>query len=195
MSPPTPNRFPFWLRVFEPAPPIPTTLTDPGALDASYGRWRWRVLIWSIIGYAIFYFIRNNLPIAMPVMEKTLRIPKIQLGTFLTLNGILYGISKLANGFFGDRCNARSFMVVGLLGSAALNVIFGFSSTVAVFGVVWMLNGWFKGMGFPPCARLLTHWFPPKQLATKMSIWNTSHCIGAIGILILCGQLVEHNWR
>ena len=188
-------RFPVWLRVFEPALAIPITQTDPATLQASYERWRWRVLFWSILGYAIFYFVRSNLPIAMPEIEKTLGISKSQLGLFLTLNGVLYGISKLANGFFGDRCNARSFMVVGLLGSAALNLIFGFSSTVAVFGVVWMLNGWFQDMGFPPCARLLTHWFPPKQLATKMSIWNTSHCIGAIGILILCGQLVAINWR
>ena len=191
----SPPRFPVWLRLFEPAPAVGITLTDPAAIQQSYRRWRWRVLFWSIIGYAIFYFVRNNLPVAMPVMEKTLGISKSQLGIFLTLNGVLYGISKLANGFFGDRCNARAFMVIGLLGSAALNLIFGSASAVVVLGVVWMLNGWFQGMGFPPCARLLTHWFPPKQLATKMSIWNTSHCIGAIGILILCGQLVVINWR
>lgn len=194
-TPNSPPRFPVWLRLFEPAPAIANTLADPAAIQQSYHRWRWRVLFWSIIGYAIFYFVRNNLPVAMPVMEKTLGISKSQLGIFLTLNGVLYGISKLANGFFGDRCNARAFMAIGLLGSAALNLIFGSASAVAVLGVVWMLNGWFQGMGFPPCARLLTHWFPPKQLATKMSIWNTSHCIGAIGILILCGQLVVINWR
>ena len=129
-------RFPVWLRLFEPAPAIPITQTDPTALRASYGRWRWRVLVWSIIGYAIFYFVRNNLPIAMPVIEKTLRISKSQLGLFLTLNGVLYGISKLANGFFGDRCNARSFMFVGLLGSVALNLIFWFRSTFAFFGLL-----------------------------------------------------------
>ena len=188
-------RFPVWLRLFEPAPAVPITQTDPAALQASYGRWRWRVLFWSILGYAIFYFVRSNLPIAMPEIEKSLCISKSQLGLFLTLNGVLYGISKLANGFFGDRCNARSFMVVGLLGSAALNLIFGFSSTVAVFVVVWMLNGWFQGMGFPPCARLLTHWFPPKQLATKMSIWNSSHSIGAMTVLVMCGYLAGYSWR
>jgi sugar phosphate permease len=50
-------------------------------------------------------------------------------------------------------------------------------------------------MGFPPCVRLLTHWFPPKKLATKMSIWNTSHSIGAGLIVILCGYLAPINWR
>jgi len=41
-------------------------------------------------------------------------------------------------------------------------------------GIAWMINGWVQGMGFPPCCRVLTHWFPPGELATKMSIWNIS---------------------
>src|SRR5437660_12626094 len=120
-APVSPRRFPGWLRFFAPASAITPTLTDPAAIEQGFRRWRWRVLFSSIIGYAIFYFVRNNLPVAMPVMEKALGISKSQLGIFLTLNGVLYGISKLANGFFGDRCNARSFLVVGLLGSAALH--------------------------------------------------------------------------
>lgn len=141
--------------------------------------WQTRTIIASMIGYALFYFVRKNLSIAMPAMQEDLGITKGDLGLFLTLHGLLYGVSKFANGFIGDRVNARYFMVTGLVLSAVCNILFGFSSAVLVFGVVWMLNGWFQGMGFPPCARLLTHWIPPTQLATKMSIWNTSHSIGA----------------
>lgn len=86
-------------------------------------------------------------------------------------------------------------MVTGLVLSAVCNILFGFSSAVLVFGIVWMLNGWFQGMGFPPCARLLTHWIPPTQLATKMSIWNTSHSIGAGLVVIVCGYIVSLGWR
>jgi OPA family glycerol-3-phosphate transporter-like MFS transporter/OPA family sugar phosphate sensor protein UhpC-like MFS transporter len=50
-------------------------------------------------------------------------------------------------------------------------------------------------MGFPPCARLMTHWFSPKELATKMSIWNTSHSIGAGVVAILAGYLASYGWR
>jgi sugar phosphate permease len=194
-APPVSRRSPAWLRFFQPAPPIPVTLTEPAAIQESFRRWRWRVLCFSIIGYATFYLVRKNLPMAMPSLGRDLHISKSDLGLFLTLHGVLYGLAKFANGFFGDRCNARSFFIVGLAGSALLNLLFGFGSTVAFFGIVWMLNGWFQGMGFPPCARLLTHWFPPKQLATKMSIWNTSHCIGAIVILLLGAALVKISWR
>ena len=157
--------------------------------------WQTRTIIASMIGYALFYFVRKNLSIAMPAMQEDLGITKGDLGLFLTLHGLLYGVSKFANGFIGDRVNARYFMVTGLVLSAVCNILFGFSSAVLVFGVVWMLNGWFQGMGFPPCARLLTHWIPPTQLATKMSIWNTSHSIGAGLVVIVCGYIVSLGWR
>ncbi len=191
-----PRPLPVWLRFFRPAAPKPVTLTDPAALRHSLNSWQTRVLISSIIGYATFYFVRKNLSVAMPVMEKDLGISKTSLGLFLTLHGVIYGLSKFSNGFLGDRCNARSFMVVGLVGSALMNVFFGFGSAVITFGVVWMINGWFQGMGFPPCARLLAHWFPPKIFAMKMSIWNISHSLGAGLIVILCGTLLAPiSWR
>src|SRR6187551_3613961 len=159
-------------------------MSDPtGALSASdtakYRYWQRRTLIATMIGYAAYYFVRKNLSVAMPAMQQDLGITKSDLGLFLTLHGLLYGVSKFVNGFLGDRANARYFMITGLLLSAIANVVFGFSSAVVVLGIVWMANGWVQGMGFPPCARLMTHWYHPKELATQMSIWNTSHSIGA----------------
>src|SRR3989440_1041669 len=183
------------LKPFRSAPPAEVQFTDPQVVAHKYRYWQKRVLFSSIIGYATFYFVRGNLPFAMPLMEHNLGIHKQQLGLFLTLNGVLYGVSKFANGFFGDRANARAFMAFGLGASALMNVLFGFNSAVVTLGLIWMANGWFQGMGFPPCARLLAHWFPPKQLASRMSIWNISHSIGGGLIVILCGYLVVISWR
>ena len=183
------------VQPFRAAPPATVQLTNPQLIARNFRHWQTRVLISSIIGYATFYFVRKNLSIAMPFMETGLGIQKSQLGLFLTLHGLLYGVSKFANGFLGDRAHARNLMVTGLAVSAILNVAFGFSSTVFVLGTIWMLNGWFQGMGFPPCARLITHWFPPRKLATKVSIWSISHPIGGAVILIICGYLVVFGWR
>lgn len=181
-------------RIFQPASAA-APLTDPDQIKSEYRRWQKRVLVSSIIGYATFYFVRKNLSIAMPALEHRLGIQKTQLGLFLTLHGLLYGVSKFANGFLGDRANARVLMVTGLAVSAMLNLLFGFSSTVIALGVIWTLNGWFQGMGFPPCARLMANWFSPKQLATKFSLWNMSHPIGGGLIVIICGYLVGIDWR
>lgn len=183
------------IRIFAPARAATEKITDPTLVSTGYRYWQKRVLLTSIIGYATFYFVRKNLSIAMPVMQSSLGFKKTQLGLFLTLHGVLYGVSKFANGFLGDRANARAFMAFGLGASALMNVFFGFNSAVVVLGIIWMANGWFQGMGFPPCARLLAHWFPPKKLASRMSIWNISHSIGGGLIVILCGYLVVISWR
>ena len=181
--------------IFQPTPAADFKITDPAEIASEYRHWQKRVLISSIIGYATFYFVRKNLSIAMPVMESSLGIQKTQLGLFLTMHGLLYGVSKFANGFLGDRANARVLMVSGLAMSAMLNMLFGFSSTVIALGLIWTLNGWVQGMGFPPCARLMSNWFSPKQLATKFSLWNMSHPLGGGLIVIICGYLVGINWR
>lgn len=184
-------------RFLRPAPPAPR-ITDPQQIQQDYAYFRPRILFWTTVGYAAFYFVRKNLSMAMPVMEEQLGIDKASLGIFLTLHGVLYGISKFGNGILGDRADGRKFMALGLAASAVLNVFFGFSTSIIAFGIIWMINGYFQGMGYPPCARLLSHWFAPKELATKMAYWNASHSLGGAGILILCGQLLYYypgNWQ
>jgi OPA family glycerol-3-phosphate transporter-like MFS transporter/OPA family sugar phosphate sensor protein UhpC-like MFS transporter len=193
---PVPQKSRGMFAFLRPEPPAPPMQGSPQEIKKEFRYWQNRILISSLIGYALFYFVRKNIGIAMPFMEKS-GISKSELGLFLTLHGVLYGVSKFANGFLADRANARTMMAVGLILSAIANFFFGFTSAVVVLGVVWMLNGWFQGIGFPPCARLMTHWFSPKELATKMSIWNTSHSIGAALVLVLCGYLLKQtgNWR
>jgi sugar phosphate permease len=183
--------------MFEPAPPAAVMLTDPELIKRKHRYWQWRMMIATTLGYGAFYFVRKNLSIAMPVMETSLGISKTDLGLFLTLHGLLYGVSKFVNGFFGDRCHVRTFMVTGLVLSATVNIFFGFSSAVVALGVFWMINGWFQGMGFPPCARAFTHWVKPKELATKMAFWNISHNLGAGMVVVICSYLLTyyHNWR
>src|SRR5262245_64993514 len=85
------KRFPIGLRFLEPAPPAAKRITDPAAIEKNYRSWRWRVLFFSLTGYATFYLVRKNLPIAMPILEQDLHISKTDLGLFLTLHGVLYG--------------------------------------------------------------------------------------------------------
>jgi phosphoglycerate transporter family protein len=179
----------------KPAPDKEETTKDWSVIQARYRYWRTRVLITTMIGYVMFYFVRKNISIAMPAIQDDLGISKADLGLFLTLHGVVYGISKFANGFLGDQTNPRYFMAIGLFMSASMSLLFGLSSGVLAFGVFWLLNGWFQGMGFPPCANSMTNWFSPKERGVKFAVWNTSHSIGAALVLVLNSFLVGYNWR
>ena len=158
---------------------------------------QWRFIVCSMIAYAFFYVTRKNIAIAQPIMLEKGVISTYAIGTILTVNGVLYGTSRFVNGFWADRLNGRVFMTIGLALSALMNLLFGCSSLTLAFAVFWVLNGWTQGMGFPPCAKMLTHWIHPKELATKMSIWNTSHSFGAFGALGICTVLLwlGLGWR
>ncbi len=180
----------------------------------SFQYWQWRVIICSMIGYSVFYFVRKNFAFAMPALGQEYGITDTSFGVILTLVGLVYGVSKFLNGFIADRANARWHLVIGLGACVILNFLFGWSedishwitgqesgpdfvnAMVAVMAVLLVLNNVFQGAGFGPCNRLMVHWVPPKKLATKMSIWNMSHSIGAAIVSIVCGSIVASmGWR
>ena len=151
---------------------------------------QWKFIIYSMIAYMFFYITRKNLSMAQPGMLDEGVITKQALGVIMTVHGVLYGLSRFVNGFWADRLNGRIFMTIGLAFSALMNFFFGCTSLTILFAVFWIVNGWSQGMGFPPCAKMLTHWIHPKELATKMSIWNTSHSFGSVLALGLCCYLL-----
>ena len=165
--------------------------------DEKFIKAQWRFIAFSAISYAFFYIARKNLSMAQPAMLEEGVISTYALGIVMTVHGVLYGLSRFINGFWADRLNGRIFMAVGLALSAATNFLFGCSSLTVFFALFWILNGWAQGMGFPPCAKMLAHWIHPKELATKMSVWNASHSVGAVLALGLCSALfaLGFGWR
>ena len=168
-----------------------------GTDESRFQRAQRGFLLCSIVAYAFCYVTRKNLSMAQPGMLEEGVISTYALGTIMTVHGVLYGLSRFVNGFWADRLNGRVFMAVGLALSAGMNFLFGCSSVTLCFAAFWILNGWTQGMGFPPCAKMLAHWIHPKELATKMSIWNTSHSFGAFLALGICSLLLSFGfgWR
>ena len=192
-------------------------LFDDPATDRRFNRMQWRMLFATMIGYTLFYFMRKNFSFAMPGLEQDCGISKATLGNFLFAGGIVYGISKFVNGIVGDKVNPRKMLCFGLLVCTLVSVAFGFAPQIAslfsgepvakatvdgkdvlvpsvalvwTFGILLVANQFFQGTGFPPCAKLIAFWVPPKELATKMSVWNTSHSIGGGLVAKVCGVIM-----
>ena len=179
--------------------------------------WQWETLLVTMGGYALYYVIRKNLSIAMPLLGE-IGVSKVQLGAFLTAGGIVYGVGRFLNGIVADRNSARKVMAIGLFICSFVNVLFGLSdflvlggaapavkegaaaatALVWTMGIIWIINQYFQGMGVGPCIKTLPKWFPPAELSTKQSIWNLSHSVGAGTVFALCGWVLIpafHSWR
>lgn len=88
-------------------------------------------------------------------------------------------------GGISDRSDARKFLPLGLILASLAIILAGTSIglyNVVTMGVCQFLIGWVGGMGWPPCGRVMTHWFSVKERGTKMSIWNVAHNIGGAAL-------------
>ncbi|MBQ9475381.1 MAG: MFS transporter [Bacteroidales bacterium] len=176
----------------------------------SFKSWQWHIIIVSMIVYAIYYFVRKNFSIAMPGLTAEYGISNTSFGIVIAIGSLVYGLSRFLNGFIVEKISTKVFMAIGLLLCAAANFCFGFSADLSylitgvhegpqfvnmlilVMGITIVLNQYFQGCGYPPCARMLPHWIAPGELATKMSIWNTSHSIGAFSAVVVCGLIMTN---
>ncbi len=178
-------------------PPVSITpLSKEDEIEASYKYWRWRIFFGMYIGYVFYYFSRYSYASIKPLLIQDLGFSKSDLGILTSVFAISYGLSKFLSGILSDRSNPRIFMSVGLVITGILNIIFGFSSAPLVLALLWGLNGWFQGWGWPPCAKLLTHWYAQKERGTWWGMQNSSHNVGAALIPIIVGYAAQAlGWR
>lgn len=162
-------------------PPADKPLKGKEEIKQAYPQYRFQVFMGIFLGYAAFYLVRKNFSLAMPILEETLNVSKSSLGFALSFNAIAYGLSKFIMGGISDRSDARKFLPLGLILASLAIILAGTSIglySVATMAVCQFLIGWLGGMGWPPCGRVMTHWFSIKERGTKMSLWNTAHNIG-----------------
>lgn len=192
------------------APPAPKPEQKPGpALDKRYKKMRMQVFTGAFIGYAAFYLVRKNFLMAIPFLDK-FGIDKGELGTVLAMNAIAYALSKFLMGSVSDRSNARKFLPLGLILSAlamafmvwpiqAFDLVTHPENKIWALMLLGFLNflvGWFNGMGWPPCGRIMTHWFSLHERGTWMSVWNCAHNVGGalVGPMAVYGAAWFGSW-
>ncbi len=196
------------------APPAHKPELPAEKVKSTYTAMRWKVFIGIYLGYAAYYLVRKNLSFAGADMMAQGYLDTSGVGDAMAGLPIAYAVSKFLMGGLSDRSDARKFMTIGLIISAIVMIVAGIipypkngAITTAILFVLTCLTGWFSGMGWPPCGRVMSHWFSTNERSFKMSIWNTAHNIGSSGLawlatigggslLVLFGfSEVEAGWR
>jgi MFS transporter, OPA family, glycerol-3-phosphate transporter len=172
------------LSLLRPAPHVPGIPREQA--ERLYPKMRWQIMESTFIGYATFYFVRNNLPVVSREMGLALNYSKEQVGNILAATAIAYGVGKLIMGAWSDRSNPRYFMPLGLVITALCNFAFGAVSSYPVHVALWALNGLAQSMGWAPCGRSLGHWYSVSERGTKFAFWNVAQNLGGglTGILV-----------
>lgn len=186
------SKFVKWMGTLPDAKPI----TDQKQIAKEYKLWRIKMFVGMYVGYVCFYLTRKSLTFAAPSLMREIGMTKIEYGVLGTTMYITYGIGKFASGILADKCNIKSFMAVGLIGSSLISLCFGFTSSIPLLTFLWGINGGLQSMGFPPTAKGVVYWFSPNERSSKWALFSSSKAVGIAligGISPLC--LYLGSWR
>ncbi|CAE8649378.1 unnamed protein product, partial [Polarella glacialis] len=166
-------------------------------VSARNHRAKWLTFWACFFGYSVCYFTRQSLSYTAPVLRQAMGWKGLtELGQLSSLFPLAYGSSRFLGGVLGDLMSPKKVFVLGLSVCSLLNIAFGLSSTLPQFAFFWFLNGCFQGLVAPPCVKMITNWFDPKERGFWWSVWHASINVGGFLIPFFAGGLAQsRGWR
>src|SRR5215212_9089470 len=155
-----------------------------------------RVVALGWITYAAFYLGRVNLAAALPAIQADFTWTPEQTAVLAGASLWTYAAGQLFNGWLGNRVDTRRMVLIGLGGSALLNLVFATLSSLPLMVIVWLLNGFFQSMGWGPILRTLSDNLSSAQRQRISGVFGASYVIGNVLSWTLSGWLLRFgNWR
>ncbi len=159
-------------------------------------------VIWAVWAtYGAFYFCRTNIAAAVPGMKGSvdqggLGMSPEQVGYILGGLKIAYGLGQGLNGQLAEHVSPRRLLAVGMLGSAALNVLFGLSTGFYFLLFVWACNGYLQSLGWTPCMRVVANWIPILHRGRAIGIIGTGYQVTQVLTFLIAGAAAHSlGWR
>ena len=154
-------------------------------------------MLWVLwLTYGSLYFCRTNLGVALHGIETEFGYTKAQLGTVLMSLKLAYGLGQFLNGQLAEHIRPRKMLAIALLASAALNVMFGWATSLYFMTFVWACNGYVQALGWTPTMRTAANWFPPEQRGRAIGIIGTGYQLCGALTFFLAGWAAEKfGWR
>ncbi len=132
-------------------------------IDQTYKKFRFEIIASVFISYAVFYLTRKNFSAAMPAMLTETSLTAEDFAIMSSIFYILYGAMKFVGGMLVDKINPKAMTGPVLIGVGIVNILFGFSDSVAAVYVLYSLNAILQGTSFPPMAKIMASWFSKNE--------------------------------
>lgn len=140
----------------------------------------WIVLLAFSILYCFLYCGRQNLSFAMPAMMAEEGWTALELGILSSVQFWTYAMGHLINGRLGEIVGVNKLIVIGMVLSAAMNMLIGFQSSLAVIVVLWGINGYVQSMLWSPGMALIANWWPGSKRGFAIGFANAFSGLGTV---------------
>ena len=157
---------------------------------------RWWIVGLIAVATAINYLDRQNLPVALSEVRKSIPVSDIQYGMINSIFLFAYGTMYALGGRLLDITGSRIGYAILIVWSSVANIFHGLVSSIMGLGIVRFLLGVGEGGAFPGSAKVVSEWFPAKERAFAFGIFNTGSSVGAtIAPPLIAFIVYALSWR
>ena len=107
----------------------------------------------------------------LPLIRQDIGISFTEAGSLAAVGTLVYAIMMVPAGYLGDRFNAKTVFVVGLVGVNVTSLLFAVLTDYHALLANQAVSGGFRALLFGPGMVLITAQFSPERRATAMGIF------------------------
>lgn len=163
---------------------------------------RWMIVVFLFIVTAVNYGDRATLGIAGKAMQGELGFNAADMGWVMSSFGIAYVIAQLPGGWLLDKFGSKrvyflsiAFWSVFTLLQGTVHFFIGAWALIMLF-IFRFLMGFAEAPSFPGNSRITAAWFPAKERATAVAIFNSAQYFATVIFAPIMGWLThEYGWQ
>ncbi|MCX2715657.1 MFS transporter [Mycolicibacterium sp. J2] len=160
------------------------------------GRVRYVILAMLFAVTVINYADRSTISMAGDAIQDALGIDAVTLGYIFSAFGWSYLVAQIPAGWLLDRYGSKKVYCGAILSWSVFTVCQGFvgnfsmGTAVGLLFILRLLVGLAEGPSFPGNSRIVAAWFPAKERATSVAIFQSAQYFAAAAFSPLMGWLV-----
>ena len=158
-----------------------------------------KLIFWNIwTSYATYYFGKVNLSIVVPALLATHKdLSLVNVGLVSSGFFFAYALGQFLHGQLSERYNPFTYISIGLIGSAIINLLLGFSAGFFMLLIVGeTIDGMFQSMGWSSCVRANALTQKAENRERTTTILGTSYQVGnSVAWLISAYAVGAWGWQ
>ncbi|HEX8268219.1 MAG TPA: MFS transporter [Pyrinomonadaceae bacterium] len=141
---------------------------------------RWWIIGLVFLATLINYIDRLTLSVLAPVITKDLGLSNTEYGSIATWFLFAYTISQTLSGKLYDRVGIKKGFTVSIVVWSLAAMAHAFTKSLSGLSAVRFVLGLGEAGNWPGAAKTVAEWFPVRQRAFGMAIFNSGAAIGSI---------------
>jgi len=160
------------------------------------GNLRWFVIGLIFCATVINYIDRQTVSVLKTAISTDLGLSNAQYAAIQNSFLIFYGISQMVSGRMYDVIGTRLGFTVSIIVWSLAAIAHALASTAGAFQLWRGLLGFGEAGNWPGAAKAVGEWFPVKERALGMGIFNTGAAVGgALSPPLIAWIATTYGWR